>query len=153
MESNNINNLIERYLEGDTTLAEEQAIANYLSSTPNLPTELLPIKAMFEAMGAIRQERCNMEIATPQARSKRGLWIGSMIGAAAAAILLFGITTSLRNSPTATIEEPMLICYVNGEQIESQAIALAETNRILEGVASNMENAMAEINRLNIFNK
>ena len=60
MELNEINRLIDRYFEGETTLAEERTIATYLATTDSLPKEHIALKPMFEAMGILREIKAPM---------------------------------------------------------------------------------------------
>ena len=49
MEQSNIKILIEKYFDGETSLAEEQQIASYLRKHDNLPEEWQALKIMMEA--------------------------------------------------------------------------------------------------------
>ena len=47
----NINDLLARYMEGETTQEEQQLIAEYLRQTDPLPYEMKPYKLMFDLIG------------------------------------------------------------------------------------------------------
>ena len=47
----NINDLLARYMEGETTQEEQRLIAEYLRQTDPLPYEMKPYKQMFDLIG------------------------------------------------------------------------------------------------------
>ena len=148
MELNEINILISKYFEGETTLSEEQAIASYLANAERLPEEHLAIKAMFEAMGLLK------EIKAPQsAPRKRSTTLLRFRGVAAAVACIFvGVFITTRTITNSTLHaEPMIICYVNGTRVDNQQIAEDEMRRILGNVNNNVNLAMASIDKVNIL--
>ena len=148
MELNEINILISKYFEGETTLSEEQAIASYLANAERLPEEHLAIKAMFEAMGLLK------EIKAPQpAPRKRSVTISRFRGVAAAVACIFvGVFITTRTITNSTLHaEPMIICYVNGTRVDNQQMAEDEMRRILGNVNNNVNLAMASIDKVNIL--
>ena len=46
-----INDLLARYMEGETTQEEQRLIAEYLRQTDPLPYEMKPYKQMFDLIG------------------------------------------------------------------------------------------------------
>lgn len=46
-----------------------------------------------------------------------------------------------------------LVCYVDGVEVTDSDIALAEAERILADAAADVSQAMAQIEKINIFNK
>ena len=83
----------------------------------------------------------------------------SLISGAAAAIILFAIgiklniDTSETTIPIAHQATPDIVCHVNGQLVADNEAAIAETNRVLEGVMGDVNLAMAEVKRLNILYK
>lgn len=148
MELNEINRLIDRYFEGETTLAEERTIATYLATTDSLPKEHIAIKPMFEAMGILREIKAPMP--APRKRSISLRRIGSV--AAVAACLVVGIvvvTNTVKTTPTYT--EPGIICYVNGTMVDDPKAAEMEAHRILGNMNQNINLAMARIDKVNLL--
>lgn len=148
MELNEINILIDRYFEGETTLAEERTIATYLATTDSLPKEHIALKPMFEAMGILREIKTPMP--APRKRSISLRRIGSV--AAVAACLVVGImvvTNTVKTSPI--YAEPQIICYVNGSKIEDPQVAEEEARRILGNMNQNINLAMARIDKVNLL--
>ena len=148
MELNEINILIDRYFEGETTLAEERTIATYLATTDSLPKEHIALKPMFEAMGILREIKAPMP--APRKRSISLRRIGSV--AAVAACLVVGIvvaTNTVKTTPAYT--EPGIICYVNGTMVDDPKAAEMEAHRILGNMNQNINLAMARIDKVNLL--
>lgn len=146
MELNKINILIDKYFEGETTLDEERAIATYLASAEHLPAEHIAIKAMFEAMGLLK------EIKAPQLKPrKRNITISQFRRVAVAVACIFvGVFITMRTMTNTTLHaEPMIICYVNGTRVTDQQTAEEEARRILGNMNQNVNLAMARIDKIN----
>ena len=47
----NINDLLARYMEGETTQEEQRLLAEYLRQTDPLPTGMKPYRQMFDLIG------------------------------------------------------------------------------------------------------
>lgn len=148
MELNKINILINKYFDGETTLSEEQTIATYLATEEHIPAEHIAIKAMFEAMGLLK------EIKAPQPKPrKRSVTISRFRGVAAAVACIFvGVFIATRTiTNNALHAEPMIICYVDGTRVNDQQMAEDEMRRILGNMNENVTLAMASIDKVNIL--
>lgn len=149
MELAEIKILIDKYYDGETTLDEEAAIANYFQTHMDIPAELEPTRAIFMATSALK------DLKAPDVKPRK-VSLGRMItihlgGVAAAAAVVAGIIIGLSPEPTTKTEKrPYIACYINGEKVDDQQIAQAEANRILGGVSEDMQIAMAKIKALNI---
>lgn len=150
MELNEINTLIGRYFDGKTTLDEERTIATYLATTESLPKEHIALKAMFEAMGLLREIKAPNRTYTPRKRSVNIRHIRRV--AAVAACLVVGVivaTHTVKTTPTYT--EPGIICYVNGTMVDDPKAAEMEAHRILGNMNQNINLAMAKIDKVNLL--
>ena len=148
MELNRINILINRYFDGETTLSEEQTIATYLATEEHLPAEHIAIKAMFEAMGLLK------EIKAPQPKlQRRSITLSQFRRVAVAAACIFvGVFITARTITNNTLRaEPMIICYVDGTRVNDQQMAEDEMRRILGNMNQNVNLAMASIDKVNIL--
>lgn len=148
MELNKINILINRYFEGETTLDEERAIATYLASAEHLPAEHISIKAMFEAMGLLK------EIKAPQPKlQRRSITLSQFRRVAVAVACIFvGVFITARTITNNTLHaEPMIICYVDGTRVNDQQMAEDEMRRILGNMNENVNLAMARIDKVNLL--
>lgn len=148
MELNEINRLIDKYFAGKTTLNEEQTIAYYLANAECLPEEYLAIKAMFEAMGHIR------DVKVPKAKPRKsGITLSHIrkVAVVAACIVLGIVITARTMTATPLHAEPMIICYVDGARVDDQKAAEQEMRRILSNMNENVNLAMASIDKVNIL--
>lgn len=146
MELNKIDILINRYFEGETTLDEERTIATYLATTETLPDKHIALKAMFEALGLLK------EIKAPQSKPQRRSIALSQFRrvAIAAACIFFGVFITARTITSNTLHaEPMIICYVDGAKVNDQQTAEDEMRRILGNMNQNINLAMARIDKVN----
>lgn len=160
MELDRVKILVDKYLEAETTLAEERELAEYFTTAESIPEEYLPIKAMFTSVAAIREQKAPL-VARPKER-KRVRWslIGGVSAAVAAACLIIMLVTpqpsyeipEVRMAETQPAPQPEIICYIDGVKITDQGVAYAEANKILGGVSTNMQLAMAHIDKYNIIN-
>ena len=148
MELNEINRLIDKYFEGETSLAEEREIASYLATAETLPEEHTAVKAMFETMGLLR------DIKAPESQPrKRGITLSLLRRVAVAtACIVVGVVAATRTMTSATLPaEPMIICYVDGARVDDPQKAEDEMRRILCNMNENVTIAMARIERFNTF--
>lgn len=149
MELAEIKILIDKYFDGETTLAEEAAIAEYFATHDNLPSELEVVRAIFMTTSTLK------EVSAPNMKPRRAplgrrlmLTIGSM---AAAAVVVLGVFVSVGDMLHADdAPQPIVVCYKDGVAIDNEAMVMAEAHRILGGVSEDMQIAMAKIESLNI---
>lgn len=156
MEFNEVKILVEKYLDGNTSLEEEKLLSQYFSQCEELPDEFLSMKMLFTSLHEIREAtpaKVEMKVAPSIKRARWRVWsyhIGVGVAASVAVVML--LTTLFKDNGTESYpgRGKEFICYVDGKQVDDWAIAHAETNRILGEVASNMEQAMSGIRRLHI---
>ena len=121
-----INKLLQRFYEGESTLAEEQELLDYFSQGP-VPDEFLPDKELFEAMRSTSGKPVDApeslnerilsaidEVDEKEVRVRRVSWL-SLSGLAAGLLVLLGIYFMfLREEPSRkliaedTYEDPMM---------------------------------------------
>lgn len=149
MELAEIKILIDRYYDGETTLAEEVAIADYFATHADIPAELEPTRAIFMATTALREQKAP-HVAPRAATPYRRLFL-HFGGIAAAAAIAVGVFLGLRHESAVEVEQhPLMLCYIDGVAVDDQEVIIAEANRILGGVSEDMQMAMAKIEALNI---
>lgn len=157
MEYNEVKILVEKYFDGNTSLEEEKLLSQYLSQCQELPQEFQGVKMMLASLHELKEAtpaKVEAEVATTIERKPRwrvwSYYLGAGIAASVAIVML--LTTLYRSENSGLCPEigQGFICYVDGEEINDWSIAHAETDRILSGVASNMEQAMSGIRNLQI---
>lgn len=88
MESNNIEQLLEKYFEGETSIVEEQVLKDYFNSE-NITSHLEIYKPIFSYFSAAKTEKMNLAPALPSNKRFKTAWIG----VAASLIVAVGILT------------------------------------------------------------
>ncbi|WP_299677912.1 hypothetical protein [uncultured Dokdonia sp.] len=91
MESNKVEQLLEAYFEGATTLAQEKQLRMYFTSDHVAP-HLESYRDMFTAFAFASQETYDIPIHLPKQKKPVLRWIS---GVAAVVILTIGITTQI----------------------------------------------------------
>ena len=166
MELDRVKILIERYLEAETTLDEERELAEYFATHDNIPEEYESLRAMFQVFDDVKVQHApevvpstNDEKALPQ---RRRWWLisgATTIAAAAACLIVILIPPAATIDSVAeghgdkAVEAPKLICHIDGQRVTNDALALDKANKILGGMADNMQLAMAEIEKFNFIIK
>ncbi|WP_117881151.1 hypothetical protein [Aureibaculum luteum] len=120
MELANIEQLIEKYENAETSLQEEQVLAAYFQQD-NTPVHLLEYKAMFGYFNESKAERFTKTIPL---KTKKPYWKWASV--AAAAILLVSIYTI--NKPGSLSDQ---------ERIEAQ-LAYQETQKAFQLISQNL---------------
>lgn len=150
MERSEFKALLELYLEGQTTLEQERQLSAYFLTCEDIPAELLPYKAIFAAFATAKEVTTTVEpkVQKPR-RSWKIIW-GVAASLSAAACVVLGVFLWSGKPQGGTTD---LVCYVDGVEVTDSDIALAEAERILADAAADVSQAMAQIEKINIFNK
>ena len=146
---NRVKILADKYFDGVTSRAEEIELREALRSIDNLDDELQALKTMLDTMDSLHETTSPVKVVRPM-MSRRTVWLARVAGVAVAACAIFGIFLGINHSESSIVESPTIICHINGELVSDQAIARAEMDRVLGGVADNMALAMAKIEKLNL---
>ena len=157
MELDRIKILINKYLDGITSLEEEQEIARYFVENNNIPEEYQPVKLMFEAFGKLKS-------VTPVVKPKVGNgWrlnvnIKWVTGVAASVLLVIGVSIAILNNNrheaiSAVEQAPEFVCHIDGVRVDDRQIAYAEADRILSNVSNDMRLAMVEIDNITHYTR
>ena len=130
---NNIEKLLEKYENGETSLKEEQVLKNYFTSDTVAP-HLEMYKPMFTYFLGNQQEQFTKDVPLKTTRKINYKWIS----VAAVAVLMLGFYF---NQPTdvGTIEDPQL--------------AFNEVSKALEMISNNFNKGTSTVGYLNEVNK
>ena len=131
MELNNIEKLIEKYLEAETSIAEEKELRSYFSS-PNVAPHLEQYKYMFQYFTIAKNETTHKTVAL-KPRKNYYKWFT----VAASFVLAFGFYT-YNNVKSNTQEEEALLAYY-------------QTKKALQLVSSNFNIGAEKVGYLNEF--
>lgn len=144
MEQSRIRELLDLYLEGQTTLMQEEQLRGYFAVAADIPADLMPYKAMFAAFDSVREQK-----PTAVVDKKPRSWVRVVIGsvAAVAACLVSGlfIWSGVQS------REQQIVCYIDGKQITDTEVVVAEAQRMLGSVNEDIMVAMAAIESMNII--
>lgn len=147
----NIEELLEKYFEGDTSAKEEQQLRAFFAGKA-VPEELTPYKALF---GYFDEEIAKAKPAGKKVSIRRKLFLFSLSGVAACVLLLLGYTCWKAADPCTCSGNYVMIngkCYTDINKIRSCAMeALQEVNDLPEDLLDNLytDNDDAVINEFN----
>lgn len=142
--------LLDKYYEGETTLAEESLLRHYLTTATNLPDDLVAEAAMFGGMAAIAKESTNVELRVVKAQRRqlfmrRARWISAV---SAAAVVMLSVGIGLNTQRT--------YGYINGAPIhdsdmamEQVMVAMSYLSSAHKQVESNTQSARVPMEQMN----
>jgi hypothetical protein len=129
MELNKIEDILEKYFQGETSIAEENQLKEYFSS-PNVAQHLEQYKPMFGYFSHAKEQKSTYEIPL-QSKKRNVAWLSI----AASAVVLLGIGTyffvSEKNDTTAVVSQTELGTYDDPEEAlkaTQKALALLSNN-------------------------
>lgn len=129
MELDKIENILEKYFQGETTIAEENELKEYFSS-PNVAQHLEQYKPMFGYFSQVKQQKSTQEI--PLQTKKRNV---AWLSIAASLVVLLGIGTYFfanQKNTTQVVAQSELGTYDDPEE------ALAATQKALTLLSNNV---------------
>ncbi|WP_103072239.1 hypothetical protein [Aquimarina sediminis] len=134
MELSNIEKLLEKYFEGETTISEEKELKVYFTRE-TVPAHLERYKSLFEYFSEESTITATRDLKLETKRKPRLAWIG--VAASVALIAGIFLTRTTPAEPKDTFEDP--------------EIALQETKKILNMVSQLMNGGKKELKYLNEF--
>ncbi|MCV9934202.1 hypothetical protein OIU80_18115 [Flavobacterium sp. LS1R47] len=137
MESDRIEIILEKYFQGESTIAEENELKNYFSSL-NVAQHLEQYKPIFGYFSQVKEQRLTQEI--PLQTKKRNV---AWLSIAASAVLLLGIGSYFylnnTNNTTPVVAKSELGTYDSPEE------ALAATQKALAMVSHNVNTGIESV--------
>lgn len=150
MEYNDIDKLLDKYFDGNTSLEEEKMLRKYFRENKNLPMQLENIRHLFGYIDAEAEETADFEIYKPSVTSNsKRRYIIYLSGIAASIILLIGIYFYFN----AANPDKKIYAYINGKAITNEQIAINETKKVLYKVSVNFNEGTGPLRNLSKFNK
>ncbi|MBJ2126940.1 MULTISPECIES: hypothetical protein [unclassified Flavobacterium] len=129
MELNKIEEILEKYFQGETSIAEENQLKEYFSSS-NVAQHLEQYKPMFDYFSQAKEQKSTYEIPL-QSKKRNVAWLSI----AASVVVLLGIGTyffmSEQKDTTAVASQTELGTYNNPEEAlkaTQKALALLSTH-------------------------
>jgi hypothetical protein len=130
MESVNLKNLLDSYLEGTTTLAQEDQLRNYFA-TAEVSPELAPYKAMFGAFSNEETLTYNKPVSLQTTKLRQKPWRYAI-----AAVLVIGLGVAFFTIPTDGYTKEERLAIQQYEEFKSHmAMISGELNNGIEEMA------------------
>lgn len=124
-----IRTLLDRFFDGETSLAEEQELYDYFrKDLAALPEDLVPLREMFLDLAAVPYEGV---VATQSQQTVNRRWYHW--AAAVALLLVVGASVLFIHSPQ-TDDECVAIVY--GERTTDRAVVLTEMQKTMAAVSA-----------------
>ena len=131
----NVRELLRRYMEGESTQAEQRQLREYFDGEQDLPEDLVPFAQMF---AIIDEETPTPSVealdrfASPLKGKQRRLPLWPFIAAACIAAFAFILL-----APPQQKEESMAIAYVDGKMLNNEVQAMQMGQEALQEIFSN----------------
>ncbi|OCB70790.1 hypothetical protein B0A79_14195 [Flavobacterium piscis] len=142
MEFNKIEDILEKYFQGETSIAEEKELKDYFSS-PNVAQHLEQYKPMFGYFSQVKEQKSTQDI--PLKTKKRNV---AWLSIAASVVVLLGVGTyfyvSEKNAAPA-VAQTELGTYDDPEE------ALAATQKALALLSSNVNVGIESVQYINEY--
>ena len=139
MELNNIEQLLEKYFEGETSVAEEQQLKEYFNSE-HVASHLEVHKPLFSYFSQSNKDKMNFSPILPSKKRIYTLWIG----VAASLLFIVGIVT-FWDKPSAKQEDL--------GSFEDPEIAFRETQKALAMLSENVNVGIQSLEYVNEYEK
>ena len=144
MELDRIEKLIDKYFEGETSIAEEKELKNYFSSS-DVAQHLEQYKSVFGYFSQAQSQQCNATIPLKAKKRTNVAWLSI----AASVVILFGIGTFMY---TKTNDKPSSQLSDLGTYDDPE-VALAETQKALELVSEKINVGIGSVSYINEFER
>lgn len=141
MDYREIKVLLDKYLEGESSIREEDELKRFFNENENIPEELLFAKELFHFFGAEKSIEYTKEFEQKKPRRKINLYTLSSI----AASLLLALFFVFSNHKT---DEKIIYAYINGEAITDITIAKDQTKQILYAASQKISIGTESMNRV-----
>lgn len=131
-----INQIIDRFFDGETSLAEEEQLYRFFSSH-DVPTEMLPLKQMFTDMASIKAPTVT---ANMQPANRR--WHTTLSLAAAVFAGLIIVSTWFGHT------RESYVAYVYGQKVTDREAVMQEVHATMNTMTQDNTNVEAELKNL-----
>ena len=146
MELDNVEKLLQKYFEGETTLSEEKELKVYFTRESVAP-HLEKYKSLFQFFSTESQVIATSEI---KLRTNKMSWY-TKIGVAASIVLIMGLFMTNLSTRENTNKTPVLVMEEGLGTYDDPQIALQKTKEALDLVAQLMNEGKNDLVYLNEF--
>ena len=153
MEFKDLQILLDKYFDGESTLEEDMQIKRFFRENSNLPDELKRTRAMFDFFQKESSNKLEKELnfikETQKTKPAKIQRIVYLITSIAASILLFFSVLTYMNKTN----EQKIYAYVNGKPVMDKEQAKQETEKALLLVSKNLNEGTKSLKYLSTFSK
>ncbi len=142
MESNKVEQLLEAYFDGATTLLQEEQLRTYFTSN-NVAPHLESYTALFSAFAKAKEDRYNVPIELPKQKKKFNFKRLSGI----AAIAVIAISLAAQFTTTSIVESEAIVT-----SYENEEVAIQKTKQALGIMGKIFNESTAQLGAVNEFN-
>lgn len=139
MDYNRIEILLQKYLEGTSSLSEEKELNIFFTENEHIPEKLLFAKDLFCHFNEVKTHTYTKKFETKAQINKNKFYI--LVGIAAS--LLLGLFLL---SPTMNSDNKVIYAYIDGKAITDISIAEEYTKHILYSASKNLDNGTKSLN-------
>lgn len=149
MEYKELESILEKYFNGDTSVEEEKLLKKYFQENKNISEKFASYRHLFGYYEDKATEKANFEINLPTKNHIiNSKYIYYLVGVAASIILIFGIYFYSINT-----NETKVLAYLNGVPVTDEQTAINETKSALLKISSKFNDGTQELNNLTKLNK
>jgi hypothetical protein len=148
MDYNKITTLLDKYFEGNTSLAEEEILKEYFSQNQNIAPDHLYAKSMF----AHFEKELNVKYKKPanaKARIVKMKYYVRLLSVAASILIILGVVFLLTQKPS----EEIVYAYINGKPITNKEQAMLHTKKALFYISDNFNLGTRELHQISKLNE
>jgi hypothetical protein len=150
MEFKDIDKIIQKYFDGESTLQEEIIIRRFLLKAEGLPEKYDGVRRMFLFFDSEHKKTSNLQFDSILPKQKSGKKIIRMtyFAVAASIALVFGIWFMNRST-----DEKKIFAYINGKPVENKEIAYKEAQKALLLVSKSFNKGTENLKQISEFDR
>ena len=145
MDYKRIKDLLDKYFEGNTSIAEENELRAFFSGKADIPSDLEYAKAIFSFINEEKSKQQKKTISFEKSNTKLFYYISGIAASILIAVMLNFVNTEAENE--------IVYAYINGKPITDKNIAAEYSKQALLAVSQNLEQGTKNINYLSKFHK
>jgi len=145
MDYNRIEELLDKYFEGGTSVSEENELKAFFSSDNKIPENLLYAKKIF---GFFKEEKSTIYTQKSTKNKINKIRLSYISGIAASILIaMFFVFSNVKK------DDKIIYAYINGKAITDKNIAEKYTKQALLSISQNLDKGTKNLSQLNQLNK
>jgi hypothetical protein len=150
MELFKVNNLLEKYYEGQSSKHEEAQLRSFFKGYQGNDTNLLEAKMLFSVFTEASEENVAIDFETIAGKKPAGMVqkVYFRMSALAAAVVIGFAVVFMLTSP----QKQVVYAYVNGQPITNKQEALAYSMQAMNELSTNLNKGTEHLNQMGKLN-